>query len=541
LAGDITTSRWLGQKQLELTFEEFARGAMFNEHLNVADVARSYGNRLDSRPAHLWALGDLSYRHIWDMPNAERLYRRAAELDRDNRQAPWVARLTRDTLQLRRIVEDAAAPHARRVEAARLLGLDSLAPSTYVKGWFEKLIAARPGDWSTRDDYIGLLEAHDDWVTIERVAKAWLEQWETNARDSFEPVNARVALSRALVHQKQYADGWDVVRPAIPSYVNAAMMQGARALGKLGRLDSAYALAVESADRYPDAASPHVMVAEVLQNQRKYAEAAKYLQQHSKWFDSWTWRGRITDSFLDVFRERPEREATDAIQQLASAGIPDWLLGQFGIGLRQRKRPDLAFAMQARSSEPTGAGGQALPMQAYTSLREWRGDSVAVFWLRQLTRGLDGPTAMILYQDNAFEELWSLEPPGRQYSTFTWLMRAAAAANKPSLGRRHRDELLAYYRRPIRDDYHTMGRHLVGLASESELLALATTPERRCEIAYYLGVRARAEGRPYDAADWFEVSLETRQMREGELIWSAQQLSAWANQGKTLGVLEARR
>ena len=541
LTTDIANARWLGQQQLGLAFEEVARGALFNEHPDVADVARSYASRLDSRPAHLWAAADVSYRHIWDMPNAERLYRRAAELDRDNRQTPWVARLTRDTLQLRRIVEDATAPHARRIEAARLLGVDSLARGAYVRGWFEKLIAARPGDWSTRDAYIEVLDAHEDAVTIERVAKEWLEQWEVNARNSFEPVNARVALSRALVQEKRYADAWEVVRPAIPSYVNAAMMQGSRALGKLGRLDSAYALAVESADRYPDVASPHVMVAEVLWRQRKYAESAKYLQQHSKWFDSWTWRGRITDSFLDVFGDKPEHEATEAIQQLASAGIPGWVLGQFGIGLRHRKRPDLAFAMQARSSEPTGAGGQVLPMQAYASLREWRGDSVAVSWLRQLTRGLEGPTAMILYQDNAFEELWSLERPGRQYSTFTWLMRAAAAANKASLGRRHRAELLAYYQRPIRDDYHAMGRYLVGLTSESDLLALATTPERRCEIAYYLGVRARAEGRPYDAADWFEVSLETRQMREGELIWSAQQLSAWANQGKTLAVLEAGR
>ena len=537
---DIGKGRWLGQEQLGLTFEEFARGTLFRDQIDVAEVGREYATRLDSRPAHVWALADLSYRHLWDMPNAERLYRRAAELDRDHGTALWVARLMGDTVRLRRTLEDAAAPHQRRVEAARLLGLDWLAPTAYVRGWFERLIAARPGDWSTRDAYIQVLEKNKDAAAVDRVAREWLEQWSNEARNSFEPVNARVALSRALERRKRYAEAWDAVRPAIPSYVGSAMTQGTRVLGKLGRLDTAYAIATAQADRYPDGVGAHVMVAEVLWRQARYAEAASYLHAHDKWLNGWAWRGRVAESFLDVFGDRPEREAVDAMQQLAAANVPGWELGQFGIGLRQRKRPDLAFAMQIRASEPTGAGGQVLPMQAYASLRDWRGDSAALSWLRRLTPGVEGPTAMILYQDDAFEELWSLDAPGRGYSTFTWLMRAAAAATDPSIGRRHRSELLAHYQLPIRDDYHLMGRLLMGLTNESDLLALATTPERRCEIAYYIGVRARAEGRPYDAADWFEVALETRQMSEGELIWAAQQLSEWANQGKTLAALEAR-
>jgi hypothetical protein len=541
LSIDVGSSRWLGQEQLALSFAGYARGALFNQHLDVLGVARAYRARLDSRPKHLWASAQLAYAQTWDMPDAERLYRRAAELDRDNRTAPWVARFVRDTALLRRTLEDAAAPVRRRSEAARLLGLDSLAPNAYVRGWFDRLIAARPDDWSIRDDYVDVLDQDRDAPAIERVAKEWLERSGDDARDFFDPVNARVALSRAYERQKRYADAWAAIEPAIPSYVGAAMMQGTRVLGRLGRLDSAYALASEHADRYPDSPASHAMIAEVLWRQRKYAEAARYLHDHARWLDGWTWRGRIAETFLEVFGEARDSAATEAMQQLAQARIPGWVLGQFGVGLRQRKRPDLAFAMHVRASEQTGAGGQRLPMQTYASLRDWRGDAEAIAWLRRFTPGVEGATAMILYQDDAFEELWSLDPPGRAYSAFTWLMRASAAATKPSVARRHRDELLAYYQRPLRDDYHVMGRHLMGLASEAELLAHATTAERRCEIAYYLGVRARAEGRAYDAADWFEAALETRQTREGELIWAAQQLSEWANQGKTLAVLEVRR
>jgi hypothetical protein len=86
-----------------------------------------------------------------------------------------------------------------------------------------------------------------------------------------------------------------------------------------------------------------------------------------------------------------------------------------------------------------------------------------------------------------------------------------------------------------------MGQYVMGLASESDVLAVATTAERRCEVAYYLGVRALAEGRPNDAADWFLVVAETGQSREGEMIWALQQLNVWANKPRILAGLQTRK
>jgi hypothetical protein len=84
-----------------------------------------------------------------------------------------------------------------------------------------------------------------------------------------------------------------------------------------------------------------------------------------------------------------------------------------------------------------------------------------------------------------------------------------------------------------------MGQHVMGLTPASDVHRVAGNPERRCEMAYYVGVRALAEGRSHDAADWFLAALATGQTRDGELIWAQQQLAKWANQGKSLRLLTA--
>jgi hypothetical protein len=74
----------------------------------------------------------------------------------------------------------------------------------------------------------------------------------------------------------------------------------------------------------------------------------------------------------------------------------------------------------------------------------------------------------------------------------------------------------------------------VGLEDDDALLQIATAPDRRCEIAYYLGLRAWSERRYEDASDWFRVVLETGQRREGEYVWAMDALDGWAGTRRRL-------
>ncbi len=70
--------------------------------------------------------------------------------------------------------------------------------------------------------------------------------------------------------------------------------------------------------------------------------------------------------------------------------------------------------------------------------------------------------------------------------------------------------------------------------AEERLVALATSPKRRVEYSYYIGIKAVSEGRYREASDWLRVTVETRQTRDGEFLWAKELLDAWQNTGRSL-------
>src|SRR5207249_7625252 len=109
------------------------------------------------------------------------------------------------------------------------------------------------------------------------------------------------------------------------------------------------------------------------------------------------------------------------------------------------------------------------------------------------------------FADGEFDVLWDLvrQPNQIDASGFLWLLRAAAAVKLGLQNTPRWEGLMSYYRQPGPSYYHVIGRHLLGLASEKEVLVLATDASRRCEISFYLGAKAQAEGRYEDASDWY--------------------------------------
>jgi hypothetical protein len=169
-------------------------------------------------------------------------------------------------------------------------------------------------------------------------------------------------------------------------------------------------------------------------------------------------------------------------------------------------------------------------------MRRLHGDDAALAWLQQrLPHGMMNHASIIFYRRREWHLLWDLipEPERGPYASSVWLYRAAAAVQEGFTNHPRRNQLLAYYARGSADPYDIMGRHLVGLASEAELLAIVTAPDRLCEVAYYLGLRAAAEGRYAAASDWLRIVHETGLRNEGEYGWAASLLNGW----KTDGVL----
>ena len=539
LTADVTGGRSLGPAALEQTIEAIDKRTAFDEHGDVMAVTRILTNRLDGRPTHIYARAGLNISKLWDMPATERFYRSAAQLkgDDDPNLPLWVARFLGDTATLLRVAGDASLPYTHRLEAVRELARDSARTPRSIDARYRALIAERPEHWPARMAYVTYLRRQHDAPAVERTVTEWLARGATQSTDTFEPITARTELSRALEAQGRYAEAWSAIEPAIPSYQGGAMRRGVAVLGALGRLREARELADALVDRYPDAPYARAEMAALLWRERKFDEAARYLESSASRFDEWTWRDDVAGAFVAVFGKSSSPDAVEAMDRLVATRIPVWVLSNLSIGLRRAAGPELAFEMQSRLDRTAAIGSLRLPILAARYLRESRGESASIDWLRRhISPGVNDGTSMMLYQESAFDELWTLDTPGTGHSPFTWLMRAAAVASSPAVAAKRRSELLRYYEIAGNDPYDVMGRHLMGLVPAEQVLALATTPDRRCETAYYLGVRAKAEGRLDEASDWFQVAVATRRTRNSEYAWALRQLNLWPGQGHALSV-----
>ena len=77
----------------------------------------------------------------------------------------------------------------------------------------------------------------------------------------------------------------------------------------------------------------------------------------------------------------------------------------------------------------------------------------------------------------------------------------------------------------------------VGLEDQAQVLSLVTQPNRLCEVAYYVGLKAEAEGRIEDAIAWYRVVLDTGLMQEGEYRWALDALWSWASRARSIASL----
>jgi hypothetical protein len=71
-------------------------------------------------------------------------------------------------------------------------------------------------------------------------------------------------------------------------------------------------------------------------------------------------------------------------------------------------------------------------------------------------------------------------------------------------------------------------------------MVFASTPHRRAEVSYYLGIKALSERRYSDASDWLRVTVETHEERDWEVMWARDLLYRWAATSRELGVAVPR-
>jgi len=184
-------------------------------------------------------------------------------------------------------------------------------------------------------------------------------------------------------------------------------------------------------------------------------------------------------------------------------------------------------------------------MRAYGYLKAARGKNAAIDWLRQtVPHEKVTEAAYLAFENGDYEVLWELvqDPSATDPSGFLWLLRAAVSLKLGQHQTPRKEELVNHYQQADpQQHYHLIGRYLLGLASERDVLPLATDAAHRCQIAFFLGWKAHAEGRYEEASDWYRIAVETASHTNWEYNWAYRILKVWNNHAKSLTRLAAQK
>lgn len=540
-------ARRVGVGGLARAFEEIRTRTSRGDH-RVFLAGKLLAKRLDSRPPHQSSFAWILLRDLQDLPRSERHYQRVAELDGRERSqiVLFHRRMTGRYDEIRATVDDPEVPPATRARALDYLLYDSVVSHDAARDRFRALLEADPDLWSLHSRYFDYLIEAADWPGLAEAAARWLATHDES--QGLRYVEARTALARAADERGDHAAAWRAIEPVLASGQGGALSRGSLILAGLGRHDEARELARSTTRRYPYAPWTWGRLARLHWTLGEDDEAVRVLAdaRHQQNHTGDDWARDVAPAFAEVFAERPPHEATTAVEALHGAGVPLSHLQSLPYALAEREAWESAFQAASAIRASHVLESVYISLQAYGHLIRARGRHAAVEWLRsRLPGSLAVQGALLLYESGHTELLWELfDDPGRgDLADFAWLMRAAAAVEEGLDTHPRRAELLAHYRRGRSDPYHVMGRYLVGLSGEDEMVALMTAPDRRCEVSYYLGVRALGEGRYRDASDWFRVVTETGLTHEGEYRWAYGRLLEWSQRGwsleRALGEAEA--
>jgi hypothetical protein len=314
----------------------------------------------------------------------------------------------------------------------------------------------------------------------------------------------------------------------------------AECLAGLGRLPEAEAMAREAVGSLEGQSEALRDLVTILWKEGKDAEAVKLLADPKGYLAAWEICEALDKDFSGVYLDLPAERLTRAVDAIAKkpelSNYSTCVIRGFG----NAGRWEDALRIAERLSPPSPERMDQL-IVLYGYIKTGKGREAAAEWLREkIAPDKRNPLSMkALYTKND-DLLWDVigTPNPNDHPEWVWLFRAVAFALRGSDADPHRAELLDYYGKDKRDPYHVMGRYLVGLAPETDMIALAATSRSRSEIAYYLGARAQREKRFRDACEWYRVAAESGEGTSPRSL-ALYTLGEWAGMRQGIWKLEA--
>jgi hypothetical protein len=495
---------------------------------------------MDARIRHRFQYAMIARDHLLDLNQSEHLLWSIVQEETGANQATaaWLAYYYDHPEEILQIAADKSQPVSTRTYAVTLL--DSYSENEdAIWRLLTDLRHEEPEVWSVFETYFSVGEKLENHAEVIRVADVWLGKQQSNP-NAFNDWKATIAKSRAQLALGEPEAAWDTVRPIIKSQYGPAMLHGVDVLLALDSKLAANDLAVTSLERYPSSVAGLGKRLKTLWADQQFNKAAEVAAGWKYSSGAKDWRWTIGADLAAALKDHSEW-AAEAAWSMKAAGVEGWKLRELAAQAANENQYQIAYEFQSRVTT-SGPGQLAYDVETYRYLVQLEGKENAVRWIAsRIPDGRRNFSSMILYSAKAMDLLWELipNPDHEMHGYVVWLYRAAAMLEGYPVTESQRAQLVDYYNNVENGHYQLLGKYLMNLIPEEDLLHRAMNKRELNETTYYLGVKALSEVRYYDAVDWFRACISTGDYNSGEYRWAYEYLYLMQNKGKSLDVLAA--
>jgi len=538
LAQDIQSLALLGSPPFIRSYNEI-KNRRWAAGSGESQLVRSMMLHLDSRPQHRYELGQMAYSDLLDLNLTDRLYSTVTETDPAHFEdfSVWYLNFAGEPQRLMAMLDNASVgDHAKLMALLKLAQSHAAAPE-FIESRYANLMKRSPGDWTVAAEYIKFLQDTKQYSKGRAVASRWLNQKVTNG--GLAPVLATADIAWMYYLEGRYPEAWQTIRTVIESWQGTTLYRASLILDKLNRPDEAERMGRAMLDRYPNGAKGIGMVAYLYWKHGKPDQAADVLKKSPTGITLYEWEHEIGPFFEEALEGQSIESAKRAFVLLQQAGINEYSLYRLSFVPARHGKHEFAYALlsQLRSNP-------SFFLYAYSQHKAWEGKEKALKTLHQyIPVGQFGPASNVMYDDGQYDLLWDFSDQIdlNVLGDYIWLLRAATLSESAIYSEERRQSLMNYYSQHRSGHYNMLGRFLMGLITEADLLAEGGSPSTVASTAYYLGLKAKSEGRYVDASDWFRFGMEKGSSQEPEYKWCRDALVRWRLAEHNLDYAAARK
>ncbi len=389
---------------------------------------------------------------------------------------------------------------------------------------FDKIINDTNLRWNILSNFTEFLQkANENDKAIHYLKIALMNN---NNKFGMTQVQIKTAIARKYFHKKEYKKALKIVEPLVNSYQAGAMQRTIEILIKLKKYKKAERIAQKLITRYPYLLWARATFAKIYWSKREYKKAVKVLKSYPSKIDNMKWHYTIAPEFSDIFKGKPKEEALKAFMALKAEGSSVLDLGTLANNISyEYKRHDIAFLMSTKISF-SGYGRFDSLLTSYNYLKKWKSKKIAFKWLYpQIPKNLYDWVALLSFGSKEYDLLWKFKIPQNvklKAPEGIWLCRASYFVISGNT--KHKKELIDYYKKTPNNYYDRIGAYLMGLRTEKEIISLIDTEKKKCEIGYYIAIKAESEKKYKKAAKWYQISILTGLSKNGEYRWAYNRL-----------------